>query len=586
MKDRTTQEKGEANSPKGATSRRSRPRGEAAEKHPERAAGNLALQQLLRKRGARADDARGVEVSKPGDAREREADRFADSVVSPSPAHQPGGSARADGPAGPARRGPDAASGEGRPLPEAEREFFEARLGADLGGVRVHTSEGAAESAGELNARAYTSGRDVFFGEGEYAPGTGEGRRLLAHELAHVVQQEADGTAGKTIDRAPGDGTDPEAGVAADVAADVTTEVATADEAGQCVDEPTATEQGDAVILPPGTLLFTEVDGGLFVVRADAVAPGEASPDTSVVVESDVACEVYDRLSVETAFAEAGAPFAGEVHSVSPSDGEIYFLVWAFLQAQEGGESAVAWDDVAQAMSHVVDPDTLFEPATAAAAGPVGPGPWSPPGGQPIPFYIGNTAHVGIALEYLAAHAGDQVFTNSTPVTSILEVFTRIGSLNNPGALMPEELAARPDILNLTRQHLYEIKPYTGAAQAAGEAAWYAAIFAKAGIMVSLGPSGEPGTSGIIPAPAGYFSFASPAPGVIVYQYRRGPFVPVPVPAPEPVTKPVEEPQAERRWYKWRYWEEATGLTGVALLGFLIIWQGSRVIPVRNLAPI
>jgi hypothetical protein len=576
MKDRKTQEKGEAKSSTGATSRRSRRRGDSAEKQAEGAAGNLALQQLLRKRGARADDAQGAKVSKPGDAHELEADRFADSVVSSSPAQKPDESPLTNASSGRTPRGPDAASSEGHPLPEAEREFFESRLGADLGGVRVHTSEGAAASADELRARAYTSGRDVFFGEGEYAPGTSGGQRLLAHELAHVVQQEADGTAGKTINRAPGDGNDPDTGAdASDAATD----------GGQCTDEPTATDQGDGVILPPGTLLFSEVGGGLFVVRADTVARGDASPDTSMTVESDVACEVYDRISVETAFADAGAPVAGEVHSVSPSDGEIYFLIWAFLQAQEGGESAVVWDDVAKAVSRVVDPDTLFGPSMAMAAGPVGPGPWAPPGGQPIPFYIGNTAHIGIALEYLAAHAGDAVATNFTPITTLLDAFTRLGALNNPASLSPGELIARPDIINMTRRHLYEIKPYTGATQAAGEAAWYAAIFAKAGILVSLGPSGEPGTSGIIPAPGGYFSFASPAPGVIVYQYRRGTYVPVPVPVPVPVDEPVEEPRTERRWYKWRYWEEATGLTGVALLGYLIISEGSRLYPPRNLIP-
>lgn len=55
--------------------------------------------------------------------------------------------------------------------------------------MRVHTDEGAAETAQAVNARAFTVGRDVVFGAGQYQPETNEGRRLLAHELTHLVQQ-------------------------------------------------------------------------------------------------------------------------------------------------------------------------------------------------------------------------------------------------------------------------------------------------------------------------------------------------------------------------------------------------------------
>lgn len=79
--------------------------------------------------------------------------------------------------------------GGGQPLPVAERKFFETRLGFDFGGVRIHTDHQAAESARHLQALAYTAGRDVVFGEGVYRPGTELGRRLIAHELVHVVQQ-------------------------------------------------------------------------------------------------------------------------------------------------------------------------------------------------------------------------------------------------------------------------------------------------------------------------------------------------------------------------------------------------------------
>ena len=83
-----------------------------------------------------------------------------------------------------------ALSGPSSPLDAATRAFFEPRLGTDLGMVRVHDDAGAASSARDVAAHAYTVGREVVFGSGLYQPGTGAGRALLAHELAHVVQQE------------------------------------------------------------------------------------------------------------------------------------------------------------------------------------------------------------------------------------------------------------------------------------------------------------------------------------------------------------------------------------------------------------
>jgi hypothetical protein len=78
---------------------------------------------------------------------------------------------------------------QGRPLDGATRSFFESRFGHDFSGVKVHTDARAAESARALNALAYTVGSDIAFGANQYSPETGAGRRLLAHELTHVVQQ-------------------------------------------------------------------------------------------------------------------------------------------------------------------------------------------------------------------------------------------------------------------------------------------------------------------------------------------------------------------------------------------------------------
>jgi len=79
--------------------------------------------------------------------------------------------------------------GTGQPLSVSERAFFEPRFGADFDDVRVHSDAQAAHVAQSVNARAFTLGHDVVFGAGQYSPATSSGRKLLAHELTHVVQQ-------------------------------------------------------------------------------------------------------------------------------------------------------------------------------------------------------------------------------------------------------------------------------------------------------------------------------------------------------------------------------------------------------------
>jgi hypothetical protein len=79
--------------------------------------------------------------------------------------------------------------GSGQPLPPSVRRSFEPRFGEDFSKVRVHTGPDASYVARQLNARAFTIGRDVMFAAGQYAPETAEGEKLLAHELTHVVQQ-------------------------------------------------------------------------------------------------------------------------------------------------------------------------------------------------------------------------------------------------------------------------------------------------------------------------------------------------------------------------------------------------------------
>ncbi|HEX6112597.1 MAG TPA: DUF4157 domain-containing protein, partial [Geminicoccaceae bacterium] len=81
--------------------------------------------------------------------------------------------------------------GGGQPLSPALRGFFEPRFGHDFSRVRVHADSDAADRARAVRARAYTVGRNIVFGAGEYAPATMEGKRILAHELTHVVQQQS-----------------------------------------------------------------------------------------------------------------------------------------------------------------------------------------------------------------------------------------------------------------------------------------------------------------------------------------------------------------------------------------------------------
>ncbi|MGH8720342.1 MAG: eCIS core domain-containing protein [Burkholderiales bacterium] len=126
-------------------------------------------------------------IGRAGDLVEREADRLADAALRrPGPAALP--------------RGADAAE---RSLDSAERAFFEPRFGHDFGSVRLHADARAAAAAASLHARAFTLRSDIVFGAGQYRPTQREGRALIAHELAHVVQAARGGADTATLRRAP-----------------------------------------------------------------------------------------------------------------------------------------------------------------------------------------------------------------------------------------------------------------------------------------------------------------------------------------------------------------------------------------------
>ncbi len=155
-----------------------------------------------------------LSVNTPGDSFEREADSMADTVMRAEAPAEADPTSLSEGGApetglqrkesGDASAGtlPDASgavstglAGGGQPLDVATRAFMEPRFGHDFSQVKIHTDSQASQSTEHLAARAYTLGSDIAFRAGEYDPGSAAGKRLLAHELTHVVQQ---GSAGRS----------------------------------------------------------------------------------------------------------------------------------------------------------------------------------------------------------------------------------------------------------------------------------------------------------------------------------------------------------------------------------------------------
>jgi hypothetical protein len=179
-----------------------------------------------------ADSApRGLRVGRPDDAFEQEAERVADQVMAPGATtqgwslsamsvapplqrkcacgglgdceeckgHEETLHRRAAGTATPSTAPPivhDVLRSPGQPLDNQTRAFMERRFAHDFSRVRIHADAKAAESAGAVDALAYTVGQHIAFASGRYAPHTQEGKRLMAHELAHTIQQSEGGSSG------------------------------------------------------------------------------------------------------------------------------------------------------------------------------------------------------------------------------------------------------------------------------------------------------------------------------------------------------------------------------------------------------
>ena len=167
----------------------------------QQAAGNRAVSGLIQAR---------LRVGPVGDAYEQEADRMADQVMrSPAPAIQRQAGPEEEEELQAKRRGgggffadeqtrQEIASQQrhGVPLPDDLQAEMEAHFGADFSAVRVHAGPQAAGLNRRLRASAFTHQADIYFDSGLYQPGSGSGKRLLAHELTHVIQQGAAGQKG------------------------------------------------------------------------------------------------------------------------------------------------------------------------------------------------------------------------------------------------------------------------------------------------------------------------------------------------------------------------------------------------------
>jgi hypothetical protein len=184
----------------------------------QRAYGNRAVTSLLRCSSSQLSIQAKLTVNPAGDQYEVEADRVAGQVIGRLDGGEHGVQRETeDGDAlqiAGHRRGTDVAPaledqiqqarGRGSSLPGAVRVPMEEAFGTDLRGVRVHTDARSDKLNKSLQARAFTTGSDIFFRQGEYNPASASGRQLLAHELTHVVQQGGvSGSPGSKVQTAP-----------------------------------------------------------------------------------------------------------------------------------------------------------------------------------------------------------------------------------------------------------------------------------------------------------------------------------------------------------------------------------------------
>jgi hypothetical protein len=203
--------------------------------HLQKTIDNQTVQNLMRSNNARGFNFAKIgiqpklEISQPGDAYEQEADRIAEEVMTmsnsvsisrfktgneereerigrkcrtcetkekeeqrnPNSSRKPLSSSTLEASDDITNETNNIRSIGGSSLDSSTKEFMESRFGYDFSTVSIHTGETAARSSRSINALAYTVGNDIVFGQGQYRPNTREGKRLLAHELTHVIQQNS-----------------------------------------------------------------------------------------------------------------------------------------------------------------------------------------------------------------------------------------------------------------------------------------------------------------------------------------------------------------------------------------------------------
>ncbi len=480
-------------------------------------------------------------------------------------------------------------AGPGAELDARLREAVERRLGADLGAVRVHTGPEADILSEQAARMAFTVGDALIFGRGCYRPETPEGQRLLADGLAAALDHghgaprplsHATTATGGGWGR-HGEGVGATRPLAAAVpanrdAAATGGQAATAAHLLPLISKVYARQQQPPAHKnpPPGyvppppyqppPLSPTPILGGTTVPSA---AP---TPE-------QVFAQVQPLICIPHPPKENFEHAAFCMSPLDPTAQEKVLMNLATKQFGAGKAESIVEGLYATAvipiMVHV--PNEALRRIKNVIKGYK----WAPPGDEPEWAYVGNEAHRQIARNYVLTHAGDNVRVNQISIATIAKL---LGGDVEHTYIDKGFLGWEPDILNVTRRQLYEIKSWRQEEEARIKRDNYIAIFAALGVEIEPGPSADIGVNGVVAGPDGYYMFMSPEPGIIIYQKRNGDYNPVPVPAQQ--TETEQQPESNQDFIARM--QAITGLSGVALALYLLISEGSRLFPPRDLLPI
>jgi hypothetical protein len=479
-------------------------------------------------------------------------------------------------------------NGDGTPIDNSTLTFMQSRFGYDFSDVRVLTDERAARSAKSLNSLAYTIGNRIVFDTGKYDPNTIVGKRLLAHELTHVVQQLAAKMIGrgmvseismqsiqrqtassnsnsdssqsappiKEISVAVADGMSENDVIILIVA---TSKQRRETEKGSIDEEILARNlvalrsslsrrcgQGDSGLknkIKKPDLLMRISENSVVVVRAaDVIYSAKTGSgllsgvknEPQASIPEPLTCEKIDQQAINTAFETIGGP-AGEDILVHPGD-NMYLLAEVTLMEQEGVPFETARDQAFlqlgierkdkqntenQQTKSSTDQNVV---SVAAVAGALAKNKQS----EPEMLGEGKICHCAAGNYYAGLNPPTIVDKNIAHIVGALKLTK--GFYNKLYRRLPEEiievLAVRPDILDVGKLQIYEIKSTQSAAKALGEALFYIEILEEMkipGLELTLGSPSNRGANGFTQAGSGWCVWISPAPGVIIYRYILAP---------------------------------------------------------------